>query len=148
MADWYAQRFNDLEYNRRKAHILAHGRPVKLRFADKGDFACIFVDPEPAFVPLANDRAIAEAQATGWNYHSTVTAFSAMSAADKTVWGQLKADGDSLVVDLAVQRVTRGATAELAWVGLGADARLWDLFLKGPAGWKYREHHHGLHVSM
>ena len=147
---WYRDRFADDEYARRVAHIRAHGLPVRLRFAEQeqGDFARIYVDPEPQFIALANDRAVMEAQAKGWAYHITVTHFSAMSGADKVLWDGLKRTWNGQTVDLMIQRVTSGATSELAWVGLGADWRLWRLFLKGTSGWKYVEHGHGPHVSM
>ena len=146
--EWYLQRFNDDEFERRRQHILTHGLPVRLRFPEHGNFACIYTDPMPSFVHLSNDAALAKARSEGWDYHVTIGKFSHMDAVDLMLWEALKSDYNGVEVVLEVQRITSGATAELRWTGLGADHRLWTLFLKGPAGYKYHINGHGLHVSM
>jgi hypothetical protein len=143
-AEWVQTRPTKEDYDARVAHVVGHGLPAKLKIAWDNSFLRIELEPLPGWTWLATDAAVASELANGRRPHISLSKWTADGATyDRIVERYHNRD---IVVN--VSSVGSGATAVLAWEGIGADPDLWDLYINGEFGYKWTENSFGLHVSL
>ena len=59
---------------KRAKHIETYGLPVSVQYEErtKNKYACLRMDPEPGFVPLASPECVQQCLAESGQYHSTL----------------------------------------------------------------------------
>ena len=132
------------DFEARAAAIVAGGLPCKMHCRRDGEFARIDLEPAPGSIHLARDEVIAEHIAMGSLYHISLS----YTTLDEEVWRRVVDRWDGVELVIQIHYVNANGGAVLAWTGLGADPDVWALYTEGDFGYKWRDSHYGLHISM
>jgi hypothetical protein len=132
-----------VDFKLRTALIMAGGLPCRIRCRSDG-FTRLDLEPMPGWVHLADDSTVAEYLAQGWHYHVPLCTWSV----DEGTWSRIVDGWDGVEITIKIQYVNDNGGAVLAWTDLGADPDMWELYMSGSYGHKWRDSGHGLHISM
>ena len=128
----------------RVAAIMAGGLPCLISCSRDGGFSRLDLQPRPGWVHLASDDVVAKHMSEGDHYHVSLSAW----PVDEGTWNRIVARWHGVETVVRINRVTSNGGAELAWMGLGSDPDVWQLYMDGSYSYKWFEHHYGLHISM
>ena len=142
--EWVRTRPTKDEYNARVAHIIGHGLPARLKVTWENWFLRVELEPLQGWTWLATDEAVASEMAKGWRPHISLAKWTA----DGATYDRIVERYHGAEVIMKVDGVSSGATAMLAWEGVGGDPDLWALYTGGEFAYKWHANHFGLHVSL
>ena len=142
--EWVESRPSRPESEARVAHIVEHGLPARLRVKWESHFMRIECEPLEGWTWLATAESVAREMDGGWQPHISLSKWTGDAAAYQRVVERYH----EREVVLKISSVSSGATAMLAWEGVGADPDLWALYTGGEFAYKWHVNHFGLHVSL
>ena len=142
--EWCSSRPPMLEYGRRVANIIANGLPARLKVVKLEYFLCIEMEPLEGWTWLATESAVHLEMANGWRPHISLSKYTVDEETYKRVFHHYH----NMEMNIKIHSVSSGGAAVLAWEGLGADPDLWDLYIWGEFGYKWRDNRFGLHISL
>ena len=142
--EWATSRPSKVDYDMRVANIIANGLPARLLAKWDGRFMCIECEPLDGWIWLATGESIAREMQGGWRPHISLSKWTG----DTETFQRVVERYHEREVVLKISSVSSGATAMLAWEGVGADPDLWALYTGGEFAYKWHVNHFGLHVSL
>ena len=132
------------DFAERVAAIMMCGLRCRVVCSQDGGFPRLDLQPLPDWIHLADDATVADFHDKGWHYHVSLSTW----PVDGDAWSRIVERWHSTEVVVQIQYINDNGGAVPAWEGLGADPDMWELYMSGSYGYKWRDSHYGLHISM